>query len=84
MALIVLVVNDRRQTRRRVDEFESRRECFFLTFVAGGRKRQKAEKLRDLTKFDVIIDEGRGGWTLLAIKNGGKQRMRRWGIKASV
>ena len=47
MALIVLVVNDRRQTRRRVDEFESRRECFFLTFVAGGRKR---EKLRpDLT-----------------------------------
>ena len=34
-----------------------------------------------MTKSDVIIDEGRDGWTLLAIKNGGKHRRRRWSIE---
>ena len=34
-----------------------------------------------MTKFDVIVDEGRGDWTLLAIKNGAKHGRRRWGIK---
>ena len=40
----------------------------FSLFVAGGRKRKKVEKLRELTKFDVIVDEGRDGWTFLATK----------------
>ena len=30
--------------------------------------------LHSCEKFDVIIDEGRDGWTLLATKNGGKHR----------
>ena len=37
--------------------------------------------MSELTKFDVIIDEGRDGWTLFAMKNGGKHRRRRWGMK---
>ena len=61
------------------------RQLFYLFLVREQslaiESSKNAEKLRELIKFDFIVDEGRDGWTLFAINNGGKLRRRRRGIE---
>ena len=68
-------------TRSRIRISARAHYLFFFHFRIWRSKAAKAEKLRELTKFDFFVDEGRDARTLLAIQNGGKHCSRRRGIE---